>query len=205
MGLFNDLVHLDKLYTTPVRQLSLGQRMLCDIAASFLHNPKVIFLDEPTIGLDVVNKGHIRTIIRDLNAERKTTVLLTSHDVGDIENLCRRIVMIDKGVLVYDGNIERFNTMFGAWRTLQLECDISLHDKISAALRLAFPEPEAVLASPGVEGWIDVSVNQDKAKLADVLAVAMREFPVSDVKIREIALENVIRRVYQEAEHANIS
>jgi ABC-2 type transport system ATP-binding protein len=123
MGMFNDLVGLSALYTQQVRTLSLGQRMLCDITASFLHNPQVVFLDEPTIGLDISIKAKIRSVIKELNRERNTTIILTTHDLGDVEALCRRIIIIDKGHILYDGDIKKVNALFGAYRTLKLQID----------------------------------------------------------------------------------
>src|SRR5689334_14882412 len=123
MNLFNDLVGLSSLYSQQVRTLSLGQRMLCDITASFLHNPQVVFLDEPTIGLDISVKAKIRSVIKELNRERNTTIILTTHDLGDVEALSQRIIIIDKGKILYDGNIKKVNALFGAYRTLKLQID----------------------------------------------------------------------------------
>ena len=103
---------------TPVRQLSLGQRMRGDFAAALLHGPKVVYLDEPTIGLDVVAKEAIREFIARINAERGATIVLTTHDLADVERLCRRIVLIDRGTLIYDGDIDRIKSEYGRFRTL---------------------------------------------------------------------------------------
>src|SRR4051794_10212067 len=118
MGMFNELADLRALYSQTVRSLSLGQRMLCDITASFLHNPKIVFLDEPTIGLDVSIKAKIRGLIRELNQTNNTTIILTTHDIGDVEALCSRIIIIDQGRILYDGETKRVNQLFGAYRTL---------------------------------------------------------------------------------------
>ena len=106
LELFTDILGIDKFIHTPVRQLSLGQRMRADICAALLHNPPIVYLDEPTIGLDVVVKENIRTFIKEINRQRKTTVLLTTHDVSDIEKLCSRVMVIDKGQIMYDGSLE---------------------------------------------------------------------------------------------------
>ena len=121
MAFLNEVLELDDFITSPVRTLSLGQRMRADIAASLLHSPKVLFLDEPTIGLDVVVKENIRNAIRKINAEEGTTVILTTHDLADIEFLCERIVMIDKGKKVFDGGIAELKHNFGDVRTLEFE------------------------------------------------------------------------------------
>jgi ABC-2 type transport system ATP-binding protein len=101
-----DLLDLGEFLRTPVRQLSLGQRMRGDITAALLHDPAVLVLDEPTIGLDVVSKGALRSFLAGLNAERGTTVLLTTHDPGDVERLCRRVMLIDHGRLAFDGTVD---------------------------------------------------------------------------------------------------
>src|SRR5258708_30119444 len=121
MDLFNDLVGLGALFGQQVRTLSLGQRMLCDITASFLHNPQIVFLDEPTIGLDISVKAKIRGVIQELNRARNTTIILTTHDLGDVEALCQRIIIIDKGKILYDGEAKQVHTLFGAYRTLKLQ------------------------------------------------------------------------------------
>ncbi len=115
---FIALLAMDEFLRTPVRQLSLGQRMRGDFAAAMLHDPKIVYLDEPTIGLDVVAKEAIREFIARINAERGTTIILTTHDLADVERLCRRIVLIDHGLLIYDGDVERIKGEYGRYRTL---------------------------------------------------------------------------------------
>jgi ABC-type uncharacterized transport system ATPase subunit len=199
LGLFDDLVSLKELYSVPVRSLSLGQRMLCDIAASFLHDPPIIFLDEPTIGLDVDIRSKVRSIIKGLNEQKKTTVLLTSHDVGDIESLARRIILIDKGKILYDGPIGRFNGIFGAWRTLRLDVHALQESEIKSL------KAESVERSGGdgaiefgevASGWIGVSFDQEKTPLLDLLNPILARYRVRDIKVEEIEMEEVIRRVY---------
>jgi ABC-2 type transport system ATP-binding protein len=172
--------------------------MLCDIAASFLHNPKIIFLDEPTIGLDVAVKAQIRTLIRTLNQERGTTILLTTHDIGDVEALCRRIILIDQGRTIYDGPTDHFNRIFGSWRTVKFLAKDGLKADLDAGLAAVgdrFPgaRPEAL---EGGDSWSAVAVDQDRAAVADVLAWALGTLPVQDVKIEEIRTESVIAQVY---------
>jgi len=120
LELFDSLVNVSELYQKTVRQMSLGQRTLCDILASFLHNPGVVFLDEPTIGLDVSMKSRIRKLIHMLNKEKGTTVILTTHDMGDVDALCNRIIIIDKGKAIYDNSIENLKHYFGNHRTVKL-------------------------------------------------------------------------------------
>lgn len=200
LQLFSELVGLDKQFMKPVRTLSLGQRMLCDLAASFLHNPPVIFLDEPTIGLDVGIKYKLRKIIKDLNKLKKTTILLTTHDVGDIEELSKRIILIDKGNILYDGSLERFNTSFGAYRTLRLDLsshtDLN-HDLLRSRLTTEFTHVDNI--AEGENGWFDITIDQDKVPMLDMLNHLMKQYNVRDLKIEEIKMEQVIQKVYDGA------
>ncbi|MFZ5988108.1 MAG: ABC transporter ATP-binding protein [Bacillota bacterium] len=196
MTTFNDLVNLKDLYLTPVRFLSLGQRMLCDIAASFLHNPKVIFLDEPTIGLDVSIKSKIRTVIKGLNEQRKTTILLTTHDISDIEALCKRIIIIDKGHIIYDGNIQMITKMFGAYRTLKIDVSETA-ENIEEKINKAFTWKSTVPVEKHEDGWISITINQDEVPLLSVLNFVMSEYQVKDIKVEEIETESIIRKIYE--------
>jgi ABC-2 type transport system ATP-binding protein len=202
LGLFNELVGLKTLYTQQVRTLSLGQRMLCDITASFLHNPQVVFLDEPTIGLDVSVKAKIRSLILELNRTRNTTIILTTHDLGDVEALCRRIIIIDKGKTLYDGAIKKVNALFGAYRTLKLQID-GYSDSTLAALQESLTEKfgagHGITIAQTEDFWTDLTIDQARVPLADVLALVMTNFPVADVRIVEITMENVVRKVYDGA------
>ena len=117
----NEVLDLKDFIKDPVRTLSLGQRMRADIAASLLHNPKVLFLDEPTIGLDVSVKDNIRRAITQINQEEETTILLTTHDLSDIEQLCDRIFMIDKGQEIFDGTVSQLKETFGKMKTLSFD------------------------------------------------------------------------------------
>src|SRR4051812_22014098 len=113
-----DLLGIGDLLDRPVRLLSLGERMRCELVAALLHEPPVLFLDEPTIGLDVVAKERMRTFIRQLNQERGTTILLTTHDLVDIEQLCQRVIIIDKGIVIYDGTLAAIKQVYGRERTI---------------------------------------------------------------------------------------
>jgi ABC-2 type transport system ATP-binding protein len=203
MGIFNELLDLKHLYTTPVRYLSLGQRMLCDIVAAFLHNPKVIFLDEPTIGLDVVIKNKIRNLIKDLNQRHGATILLTTHDISDIEALCKRIVIIDQGHIIYDGNIQRVNRLFGVYRILKIVFnqntdDLRLFDTLREKVQTRFV-CEHPIQIEREEEWVNFTIYQDEVKLMELLNYINNEFFIKDFKIEEIKMENVIRKIYEGA------
>ena len=203
MGIFNELVDLKRLYATPVRYLSLGQRMLCDLVAAFLHNPKVIFLDEPTIGLDVVIKNKIRNLIKNLNQSHGATILLTTHDISDIEALCQRIVIIDQGQMIYDGDIQRVNRLFGVYRILKivfnqngdgLQLLDSLREKVGARFVCEHP-----IQMERENKWFHFTIYQDEVQLMALLNYINNEFSIQDFKIEEIKMENVIRKIYEGA------
>ncbi len=193
--LYKSLVDIEPLLHKPVRQMSLGQRTLSDILAAFLHNPKIVFLDEPTIGLDVSMKNKIRTLIHALNKEKNTTVILTTHDMGDVDALCQRIVIIDKGKMLYDNDIEHLKGFFGSYRTLKIrpDGDIKVH---SEAMKNELAGRSVSVTSD--DEWISILVNEDKTKVMDVLNVIQKSREIRDMKLEEISTEEVIRKIYEE-------
>lgn len=203
LELFNELGNIKELFNVPVRNLSLGQRMLCDIAASFLHNPAIIFLDEPTIGLDVAIKSKIRALIKRLNREKNTTIILTTHDISDVEALCERIVLIDKGSLIYNGAIEDFNKIFGSYRTLKLHLEPTSAEELESSLSKIKSLHETIepviKADDPANAWINITIDQDKIPLSNLINSSMSSLPVKDLKIEEISTEKVIQQVYEGA------
>jgi len=167
LALYRSLVDIDPLLHKPVRQMSLGQRTLSDILAAFLHNPKIVFLDEPTIGLDVSMKAKIRTLIHALNKEKNTTVILTTHDMGDVDALCQRIVIIDKGKMLYDNDMEHLRGFFGSYRTLKVRMDGDLKQ---LAEQIGESLPDFKVSAD--DAWISILVDEEKAKVMEVLAAA---------------------------------
>lgn len=134
MNYFKEILGLDEFFLSPVRTLSLGQRMRADLAAALIHNPKIIYLDEPTIGLDVVVKESVRKAIKDINEKYGTTIILTTHDLNDIEELCNRIIIIDSGKKIYDGELEGVKEQFGYLTTIEIQLkDKSNIEKINFA------------------------------------------------------------------------
>lgn len=196
ISLYKSLVDIEELLHKPVRQMSLGQRTLSDILAAFLHNPKIVFLDEPTIGLDVSMKSRIRTLIHALNKEKNTTVILTTHDMGDVDALCQRIVIIDKGKMLYDNDIEHLKRFFGAYRTLKIRPDGDIK-KQSQALESEL-ERYSVSVSADDE-WIAVLVNEEKANVMEVLGAIQKTHEIRDMKLEEISTEEVIKKIYEES------
>lgn len=193
MSLYKSLVDIEPLLHKPVRQMSLGQRTLSDILAAFLHNPKIVFLDEPTIGLDVSMKAKIRTLIHALNKEKNTTVILTTHDMGDVDALCQRIVIIDKGRMLYDNDIEHLKSFFGSYRTLKIRTDSSPE---ATAEKIGRELPEFSVSVD--DEWISILVDEEKAKVMEVLNKLQKSYEIRDMKLEEISTEEVIKKIYEE-------
>jgi ABC-2 type transport system ATP-binding protein len=180
---FRDVLDLDPFLQTPVRQLSLGQRIRGELTAAMLHGPELLFLDEPTIGLDVVAKQRVRDFLVEINREQGVTVLLTTHDLGDIERLCRRLLVIDQGRLIWDGAIADLKERYGAERTLVVDLE----------------EPAPPLDVPGarverVEGprqWL-----RFRGSAAELTANVARAARLVDLQVAEPDIEEIVRRIY---------
>ncbi len=207
LEMFNSIVNLEPLYMKPVRQMSLGQRTLCDIVASFLHDPKIVFLDEPTIGLDVSMKSKIREIIKQINAIKNTTIILTTHDIGDVEALCKRAVIIDKGTTVFDNDFSKLKNAFGKYRTLKIakDSDEEVNKKILSIVDAINAESNAINIieredDPESQHWIEMLINEEIEPLADVLNKCMKKSKIDDIKIEEISTEDIIKKIYEGAE-----
>lgn len=195
MKFLNEVLELDDFITSPVRTLSLGQRMRADIAASLLHNPKVLFLDEPTIGLDVVVKDSIRKAIQKINQESGTTVILTTHDLEDIELLCERIVMIDKGRKVFDGALSELKRRFGQMRELHFELkNADAFEKLRYAEDFSFGEEDFKAEIKGNE--VDVRFNSDVVSVEKMLSYTLEKVHVKDINVKDADIEEIIRRLY---------
>jgi ABC-2 type transport system ATP-binding protein len=183
---FVELLDLGPLLDVPVRQLSLGQRVRGELAAAMLHSPELVFLDEPTIGLDVVAKQAVREFLTLINRERGVTVLLTTHDLDDIERLCSRLIVIDHGRVIYDGALEELKRRYGTERTLVVDLE----------------EPAPPLDVPGarverVEGprqWL--SFRRDEVSAARLTADVLERARIVDLSIEETDIEEVVRRIY---------
>ncbi|EGX58635.1 ABC transporter ATP-binding protein [Streptomyces zinciresistens K42] len=178
------LLDLGALLDVPVRQLSLGQRMRGDVVAALLHDPEVLYLDEPTIGLDVISKARVREFLREVNAERGTTVLLTTHDLQDIERLCSRVMVIDRGRLMYDGPLAGLHEVGESERTLVVDLEREL-PPIEA-------EPARVVRVEGPRQWLAFPAGESAAAL--VARIAAR-YPLVDLSVREPDIESVIARM----------
>jgi ABC-2 type transport system ATP-binding protein len=192
MALFEELLEMGPFLNTPVRGLSLGQRMRADLAAALLHDPPLLFLDEPTIGLDVVAKERIRQFIRAINRERGTTIILTTHDLGDVEKLCERVIMIDHGRLMYDGPLAELRSRFGGGRVLVVDFETAPGEAELAQ----HPLPGAELVRiEGQRAWFRVP--QANGRMAELMPVLFRDYRVRDVSVEDPEIEEIVRRIYE--------
>jgi ABC-2 type transport system ATP-binding protein len=186
LAAFSKVLDLEPFLATPVRQLSLGQRMRGDLAAALLHDPEILFLDEPTIGLDVVAKARIREFLTEVNRERGTTLLLTTHDMDDIEHLCRRMLIIDHGRVIYDGDLQTIRRRFGGESILVVDLD-----EPGAAIEV---DGARVVKIDGPRQWL--SFRRDDVTAADLIARVAARVPLRDLALEEPEIEDVVRRIY---------
>lgn len=199
---FREILGLDEFLNTPVRQLSLGQRMRGDLAAAMLYDPRIVYLDEPTIGLDVLAKEHIRIFIEEMNREQGTTIVLTTHDLGDVERLCRRILLIDRGKLLYDGPLERLKVEYAPHRVLVVQ--LAPQGVEGVGVMEAASGNGTVIDVPGTEvlkqaqGKVWLRFDPATTPVPSLIAGITARYPVSDLSIEEPDLEPVIRQIYSE-------
>ena len=192
MTFLNEVLDLNTFIKDPVRTLSLGQRMRADIAASLLHNPKVLFLDEPTIGLDVAVKDNIRKAIKQINQEEQTTILLTTHDLNDIELLCDRIFMIDRGQEIFDGSVSQLKQRFGKIHEVRFDMTQQLEvDQLDYYQH--FSDLEVIK-----EG-LRVTIQFDATKVAipDLVKFTLSQATVKDIAVKDADIEEIIRRFFR--------
>lgn len=180
-------LHLQEFITTPVRQLSLGQRMRCELAASLLHNPPILFLDEPTIGLDAVSKLAVREFIQRVNRDYKTTVILTTHDMDDIEALCQRVIVIGKGKILFDDKVDALRKVMTEERRLTIDFSTEKEDmKIPGAKLLKYENGK------GVYGF-----NPEKSKASELIKYAASNYAVEDILVETASIEEIIAELYE--------
>jgi ABC-2 type transport system ATP-binding protein len=192
VGRLIELFGVGDLLSTPVRKLSLGERMKCDLIASLIHSPKILFLDEPTIGLDAVAKESIRAVLKVLKAESKTTILLTTHDLPEIEELCERIMVIDKGKIVFDGALKEIINKYGAYRNLTLELDTSNNNF------------DFLMSNDGVKnidlkpGILSVEFDRRLISVPSLLDKVEKIVSIKDLSIKEPSIEQIITKMYKD-------
>ncbi|HLO04537.1 MAG TPA: ATP-binding cassette domain-containing protein [Symbiobacteriaceae bacterium] len=188
---FTETLELGELLRQPIRSMSLGQKMRAELAATLIHDPKVVYLDEPTIGLDVVVKERIRAFIKERNRIAGTTVILTTHDLGDIEELCQRVIMIDAGQKIYDGPLAAIKERFGKYRTITLE---TAH---AAPAGLALPE--GVFIEGQEESKLVLRFDRTLTTASQVAAAVMAQAEVIDFNLAEPDLESIVKQIYSGA------
>jgi ABC-2 type transport system ATP-binding protein len=185
---FRQLLALDAFLDTPVRALSLGQRMRADLCAALIHNPALLFLDEPTIGLDVVAKERIRRFIQTINRERGTTIILTTHDLDDVEKLCQRVMIIDHGKLLFDGALTELRDRFSPSRALIVEMAESYSEVAISGAQVIHRENDQVT----------YQFNRNSITASDLIGRLSARYRIRDLTVTEPAIEDVIRRIYEE-------
>ncbi len=180
-------LNLQDIINIPVRQLSLGQRMRCEIAASLLHNPKILFLDEPTIGLDAVSKQMVRDFIKKLNKEKKTTVILTSHDMSDITTLAKRIILIGKGRVLYDGSLKKLQNRYESEKYVS----IKTCDKLSI-------RNNGILSKSKTNDGYDLTIDTRAISISELLNIVSKKITIDDIEIDHESIDNIIVKLYKD-------
>lgn len=214
MAMFNDILRLGDFLHTPVRKLSLGERMRCDLAASLLHNPPLLFLDEPTIGLDVVAKESIREFLKTINPQFQTTVLLTTHDLADIEELCKRIMIIDQGKILFDGSLEEVKRRLGKINQITLylkdKSELSKVSRLNVALETlaqklpahAGAETNGLKLEPLHELKCRIVYDRNLVASEEILRQIVNTLEVRDILIEEESIEDIVKKIYTEGSGA---
>lgn len=186
-------LQLGELLNRPVRKLSLGQRMRCELAASLIHNPEILFLDEPTIGLDIMVKTEIREFLKSMNKRYGTTILLTTHDLQDIEALCSRVIMLDDGRIIYDGGLEELKERWGKGKEVILRfsepVSLSRLQELTAGLKVHWSLDNELTAKV----WIP----QQAASVSEVLSRVVGITTIEDIKILETNTDDIVREIYK--------
>ena len=188
---FDSVLGIGELLGKPVRELSLGQRMRCDLAAALLHAPPVLFLDEPTIGLDVAVKLRIREFIRTVNEEQGTTIILTTHDLGDVEAVCQRVLLIDRGQLLFDGSTDGLKTRLGGQRRLIIKLPAPPADPVALCADL----PAAATIDSTT---LTLAFSSEQTTAAALIATMLSRTEVVDLSVEEPDIDAVVARFYEE-------
>ena len=184
------LLNIEEVIKKPVRSLSLGQRMRCEIAASLLHEPKILFLDEPIIGLDAASKKIVRDFILKINKERKVTVILTTHDMTDIETLAKRIILIGKGQILYDGSLNKLKSKYGSYKSIT----VNTKEKISK------PRLQGIINSKKIEDGYNFVIDSNIITVSSFINYLSKKYSIDDIEIDNEHIDDVILKLYQSYE-----
>lgn len=188
---FTEILELDDLLKKQVKNLSLGQKMRCEIAATFLHDPKIVYLDEPTIGLDVLVKENIRKFIKDINKEKNTTVILTTHDLKDIEDVCNRIILLDKGQIIYDGEKQKFKDTYGKYIIAEFiikEKKANISESINS---------EEIQVLEETENKLKIRFSHEETTIMKVMDKISEYCTIEDIHMKEAELEDILKEIYK--------
>ena len=192
MGHVIETLEIGPLLDKPVRKLSLGQRMRCELAAALIHNPPLLFLDEPTIGLDVLVKLKIRKFLKEINEQYKTTILLTTHDLTDIEALCERVILLDEGKIIYDGTLHQLHTEAVDGRK-QVEFEF-----LAEISKANLPDTKNVQwKQENATTWM-ASIHGDEQFQSQLISDVVQKNPIKNVRINEVSTEEIVRKIYEE-------
>ncbi|MCB0317837.1 MAG: ATP-binding cassette domain-containing protein [Bdellovibrionales bacterium] len=193
LELLIDILDLKQILHTPVRKLSLGQRIRSDLAAALIHSPKILFLDEPTIGLDAVVKVKVRNFLREINKRFKTTMILTTHDLYEIEELCRRIIIIDKGNIIYDGELNSIKTLPGLARSITVDFfgEIEI-DKLTSLVG------EGVNVKQIESSRAELSYIRRNTPTAELMKIIVENFKIADLELHDPNIEDIVMKIYRD-------
>ena len=194
MDFLKEVLEINEFYLTPVRNLSLGQKMRADLIASLLHSPKVLFLDEPTIGLDILVKDKIRKALREINKETDTTVLLTTHDLDDIEEICNKIIVIDKGKKIFDGELSQLKKTYGKERKIIV--DIKENIKVDFN-KIENIDKKFISQTRDEKGKLVISINSEHINLPNVMNYMFNNYEIKDFTVLEPQLESIVKKIYE--------
>lgn len=190
---FSNNLNLKELLNIPVRQLSLGQKMRCEIAAAFLHNPEIVYLDEPTIGLDFMVKEKIRKFIKQLNKERKTTVILTTHDLQDIEEICNRIIIIDNGSIIFDDALDKIKDEFNKYTVANI-----FFKEIPPELREFLNSKNNNFEILSIqESSLNIKFNRNNITIAEIFSNLSNYGTILDLNIQDVSIETIVKTLYE--------
>lgn len=195
LDLFVEMLDMASFLDTPVRQLSLGQRMRGDLVAAMLYEPRILYLDEPTIGLDIIAKERMRCFIEETNQAARTTVMLTTHDLSDVERLCSRIVLIDQGHIIYDGSVSELKKRYTKKRLLIVQ-----FENEDVCLDVAYGR---VVDRQGAKVWLEY--DPDAVAITTLIAAISQHHQIVDLAVTEPDLEPIIRQMYEKGEHEELS
>ncbi len=185
-----NLLDIGEIIKKPVRSLSLGQRMRCEIAASLLHDPKILFLDEPTIGLDAKSKKIVRDFILKINKERKVTVILTTHDMMDIDKLAKRIILIGKGQILYDGSLEKLKTKYGSYKKITINTKENISD-----IKL-----KGIISKEKIDNGYSFVIDSNIITISKFINYLSNRYSINDMDIDNEGIDDVILKLYQDYE-----